>query len=366
MPSIMLARDNRLFFIAGTLALLGLLLLAVLADVLRRRIQKKRLVRAEWRRVEDIATAKGIAGKDLELLRAVIARHAPREPLRTVTTRQQFDACVEAELARLDTRTSSGDYEQAGVRLRDLRTRLGLDFVPYGQRIHSTRELSPGQSLWIAPGSNSRADWFRTRIVEVDEAHFAATPWARGSGSPPSFAPEEAVRCHTWRDDDARYGFTVKLARFEDTPPIWVFHHSATLQRTQSREFYRLRIDQPTTVQVLDTRSTRDPATLHAQPVLSECSATITNLSGGGLALVLKEAIPAQSVLRVLLKLPGEPSLQVHIRVVGVDPITRQRHRLRGGFLDIDDDTRDSIARYIVQRQQLLLASEDKTGEGTG
>jgi len=108
---------------------------------------------------------------------------------------------------------------------------------------------------------------------------------------------------------------------------------------------------------------TRDITKLHQQPVAAQFGGTITSLSGGGLALLVDETIAVQSVLRVKLKLPGEDPFRVHVRVVNSEPVPRQRHRIRASFLDADEDTCDRIAHYIMHRQQLLLASEEKAGE---
>jgi hypothetical protein len=65
------------------------------------------------------------------------------------------------------------------------------------------------------------------------------------------------------------------------------------------------------------------------------------------------------------LKLPGEPPIQVYVRVVSDEPIANGRHRVRGAFVEMTDETRDRITHYVSQRQQMLLASEIRLEEGT-
>lgn len=356
LPYMTLAPEDRSLFFEWVLALCALLLLAVLIDLVRRRLQRARNVEAEWRRAEEKARQKGVAQGDWNLLREVVARWMPRAPLAAVTERHHFDACIEAELADIEGRGDLEQYEAVGALLRRLRTRLGLDFVPYGQQIHSTRELGLRQRVWVAPVSPVPPDWFRTRVAEVTEAHFALTPWPGAEGAPPTFEPGEEVRCHMRRDDDARYAFIATLLRFEPAPPVWVFHHTAKLNRIQSREYYRAHIDQETTVAIL-AQHTPDVA-LADRTVRIRLEGRVTSLSGGGLAVVVDQSIAVETVVRVGLKLPGEKPIQVYVRVVDDEPVADGHHWIRGAFIEMTEETRDRITHYVSQRQQMLLASE--------
>ena len=357
MTFLVLPEGRQLTFILMVGVFFLLFVAAVLVAVLRRR-QRNQVITAEWRAARDIAGRRGVSGKDWDLLRKVIERHSPREPLSAVTVQQCFDACVEAELARLETLGDAAQDESLGALLRALRTQFGLDYVPYGRPVHSTRELSTGQPVWIAPAADPSAEWFRTRVVSIDEAHFSITSWSGAQTGMPKVRPSDVVRGHMWRDDDARYGFATALVRFDETPPIWVLHHSADLKRTQSREYYRIHVDLPTRAALLDAQTPIDTQQLGLHPAGTHFDGTITSLSAGGLALVTKDAAPVQSVLRIALKLPGEEPVKVHVRVVGVSPVSRQTYKVRGSFLDVDEETRDGIARYISYRQQMMLAAE--------
>ena len=71
--------------------------------------------------------------------------------------------------------------------LREIRARLGLDFVSYGQPIQSTRELNVGQPLWLAPSGLQNPRWQRASVVAMDEAffHVAARQDPRQPGDTP-------------------------------------------------------------------------------------------------------------------------------------------------------------------------------------
>ncbi len=346
-------------FNVAALAFLSLIVLAVVLDILRRRRQGRIRLEQAWQKAEALAYEKGFSEQDWNLLRDVIAAWAPKSPLETVSNRLAFDECVDAELAELEAAGDFDEYECVGVELRKFRAMLGLDFVPFGQPISSTRELNTGQSLWISARAQGEKKWFRTRVTQVDEAHFYAIPWP---GHPKVSSPPEPgtrVQCAMWRADDARYRFSTELMRYESETSTWVFHHTDDLERIQSREYYRIHLEQSTTVEVIDRQGIKDIDSLPQTPPVNRIVGKIVNLSGGGCAIVVDESVPAGAYIRIKLKMPGETPVKLYARVVDISPLMHDRRLLRTCFVGIDDDTRDCIAQYVLYRQQLLLASEE-------
>lgn len=360
---IAIAQGNQVLFLEWTLGLFGVLLLAVLVDMTRRRIQKVRYADVEWRKAEQLAKRKGVADDAWVLFRGVVERCMPMEPLRAVTELRAFEECVEFELATLEAGGDQNAYEEMGALLRRLRTRLGLDHVPFGQQIRSTRELSPRQPLWVSAAEDTSPQWFQARVAEVTEAHFAIIPKPGGGGAPPTLTPGQDARCHMWREEDARYMFVATLLRFEPNPPTWVFLHTAELNRIQSRDYYRAHVDQTTTVAVLAAH--RGDLDVADRPVRTRLEGRVTSLSGGGLAVIVDQAVAVDMEMRVGLKLPGEPPIHVYVRAISDEPIGSGRHRIRGAFEEMTDETRERITHYVSQRQQMLLASEIRLEEGT-
>ncbi len=358
-PFFWIDQEYKELFNLAALALLSLIVLAVVLDILRRRKQSRIRLEQAWQKAEALAYERGFAEQDWDLLRSVIETWTPKAPLETMSNRVAFDECVDAELAELESAGDFDEYERVGVELRKFRAMLGLDFVPFGQPISSTRELNTGQSLWISVEVQGDKKWFRTRIAQVDEAHFYAIPWP---GHAKVSSPPEAgtrVQCRMWRADDARYRFSTELMRYESETSAWVFHHTDDLERIQSREYYRIHLEQSTTVEVIDRQGIKDIDSLPETPPVSRLAGKIVNLSGGGCAIVVDETVPASAYIRIKLKLPGEPPIKLYARVVDVTPLMHDRRLLRTCFVGTDDDTRDRIAQYVLYRQQLLLAAEE-------
>jgi len=365
-PCLWVPHSNRALFLGGILFLITLLVLALVIEFFRYLRERRRLQALEWTRVEDAVTERGLTPEEWQLLKTIITNHRPGNPMTAVSEFRVFDACVEAELAAIEARGDMEQYEAIGGLLRGIRSRLGLDFVPYGHPIRSTRELPTNHTLWIATVSTTPPDWYRTRIIGVDEAHFVITAWPGAETSPPNLKPNDEARCHMWRDDDARYGFRAVVSRYDHDPPTWVLHHTSELNRIQSREYYRARIDQPTTVRLLKTPLNGATDHTDALTVLHQLEGRITSLSGGGLALLLNRDPGGDRLLRVAIKIPGEAPFDVEVRVVDVEPLGTGRFRIRGAFIGVSEDRRDQIVHYVSHRQQMLLAAEDRTEETLG
>jgi c-di-GMP-binding flagellar brake protein YcgR len=340
------ASQHVLFWLGATLCLL--FLVAVLIELVRRRSRRRQLIEVEWDTIHRLIREKEFSKQEVDLLTGVIRRHADDSPVQVVTARRDFDRCVEAEMKALLADGNEDQFRETGIMLREIRVRLELDYVPFGQRIHSTRELQPPQEIWLAPVSSGNAQWIRGSVLAVDEAHLHVTA-REDKGA--KFAEGGEIRCHFWREDDARYEFRATVAHKEGAPPTWSLLHVEDLRRIQAREYYRIRYNQETNIGVLS--AFRDGAEdLGHRRVVTRMRGNITSLSAGGLAAVTQHPCQAQTLMRVDIELPNETPFEVEVNTVAVDPIAGGRYLLRGAFVSIADERREAIARYVMRCQQ--------------
>lgn len=345
----------------------GFLVLAVLAsvflfEILRRRRQQNDMRKKEWNAVHDLAHERELPAADIRLLDKLLRRYAAHEPLRAVTMYKTFDTCVARYMRDYAHGRSQDLEERLGAELRSIRVRLGLDYVPFGHAIESTRELCSGQTLWAARDNEMSATWFRMRVATVDEARFSADI---GHDDPvPTFHAGEMARFRIWREEDARYVFLASLARIETAPPLWIFAHASELKRIQARAHYRVRHDQNAAIGVIPSRPNDTYDDVGNRELITSTRGRITSLSGGGFALVIEQPIPQQVVLRTALELPGEQQLPVHARIVSSSPLSQGRYLLRAAFVSIPEETRDAITHYVFHIQQARgVEAQAKAGE---
>lgn len=350
-----------------TLVMLGLgfaaLLFAAVAYEVYRRVNSIRARRAaEWRNVNEVLEEREITPEARALVERLIKRHAAATPLRVVTTREGFEHCVEAEMAAQRSKKDSSALEQQGVRLRDVRVDLGLDYIPVGQRIHSTRELHEGQWLSMAREKDDKPEWIRVMLEDLNEAYFYVVFKDAPSSAAPRIDPGERVRCRLWREEDARYLFDTEIAAYDEPPATWRLHHTKELKRTQAREHFRVRHDQPVTVGVINAPLDGEKRSVRNRSVVTRLRGRITSLSAGGCAVVLKQAVARQVMLRIGIDLPDGQKLETEAEIVATSAISGGRYLLRLQFAGLSDEERDLIAKYVIQKQQMRLAEHGQSG----
>jgi len=340
------------------LVFLGVVFIAAFFELMKKARHAREKLAERWQSAAEIAADKELSKEEWGAVKRVIQRHAPKEPLRAVTVRQVFDRVVEDEMTASRPEVYSEAFAELGLLLRDARQRLALDYIPLGQRIHSTRELYLNQVVWVAPKGERPPKWTPVTVVSVDEAFFYVTAREKDDGQLPAVRPGDGVRCRMWREEDARYVFTSTLAQETDARRTLSFHHAEALERLQSREYFRIRQDLSAEVTFLNAPAEGEDADLKDRAPIARVRGRIVNLSAGGFGVVVSQAVPKQVLLKVEAALPGAESLEVVARVVATHPISGGRTLVRGEYSGLDESTRELIARYVIQQQQVPPAGE--------
>lgn len=331
----------------------GLIALAVTIEWARRKRQRTEAYRRSWLAVERIFREKDLSSQEREAVRELITESGVSEPLSIVTTRHAFNRTLRGFMKRKRQELEPAAYGRLGQTLRDVRTRLALDFVPYGQRIESSRELTPRQTILARPEDRRDQAWFRLVVIEVDEAFLAVEPQSIQGSSIPNLHPGDYLAARLWRRDDGRYSARFEIAGGGSAGDAILLHHDNNMQRTQARAYLRIRHNQPATVGLVNVPQGGDMTGLDARPAASRLRGRITSLSAGGLAIEADQPVPSSYVvLRVPLDLPAHELFTVHAKVVGSHALSGGRHLVRGAFIDIPNEDRDKIARFVWERQQ--------------
>jgi len=343
-----------LYFLAG-LVIAGVVAVLALDSYRRRKLRRERLAR-DWESVRVILEERGIFGDDAQTIERLLKTHLPREPLRGVTTREGFETLVSSEVEAWHA-IQQGNVEKLGIRLRAIREQLGLDYVPPGQQIVSTRELHDGQWIAIAPADADEPEWIRVMVEDVNEAYFYVVLKPRTLAAPPLLHPGQRIRCTVFRDEDGRYAFETDIAAYDHPPPTWRLHHTHDFVRTQNRADYRVRHDQSVMAHVFDAPLHDDGP--RAGNTITRIPGRITSLSAGGCAMVFKQPVARRVRLVITLELPSGQPIETEVAIVGSATISGGRYLVRGRFRGLSDEDRDRIARYVTYRQRKRIALEE-------
>ncbi|MBI2433096.1 MAG: PilZ domain-containing protein [Candidatus Hydrogenedentes bacterium] len=322
----------------------------------RRRRDRKLRLDAEWRVARQIAEERELSGPEWKLLEGAIRRYQSESPHRAVTMRQYFDQIVDRDLEAVEQLRDPAVLEQRGVLLRDIRNRLGLAYIPLGQRIKSTRELYLDQVMWAGQDKDT-SEWHRMKITNIDEAHFHAAP--TGAQRTPPFKPGDTIIFRLWREEDARYEFQARLLRIEAEPHTYIFRHTRDLTRLQAREHFRVSFDQPVNVGIVNAPLNGDMHDVEKRQIVTRLRGRVTSLSAGGLAVLVQQPVPRQVLLRIPLDLDnGKPPLELTARLVDTHSLAGGQFLLRGAFVNLGEDDEEQITHFVFRKQQHHVAVE--------
>lgn len=326
----------------------------------RREATRKRLAR-EWDSIRVIFRTRKMAAEDTALIEEWLHKFARKHPLPAVSTREGFEALVMAGFAhpggghaKVQHRDAAAtSTEELGARLRTIRAALGLDHVPAGQSMITTRELSDGQWMSIARADQQPHQFFRVMVEDVNEASVHVAYKDGPASTAPKFPPGTTVRCSLWRGEDARYTFETTVVAYDEPPPTWTLKHTGKLARSQNRAHFRIRHDQEIAAGVLNAPLPgTSPADLASRPIVTRLQGRISSLSAGGCAIVFQQSVARHVLLRILVDVPGGAPIEAEVEIVSTAHISGGRHLVRGKFLGLPEDARDRIARYVHHKQQ--------------
>jgi c-di-GMP-binding flagellar brake protein YcgR len=252
---------------------------------------------------------------------------------------------------RIATENDSDLFRETGIKLRDIRNALGLDYIPIGKPVHSSRELHVGQIIAVAKEKGKKPNWIPMVLREIDETYLYIA--RKSTSSIVNFDDGEKIQCKLWRDEDAEYKFPSRIVFHGESHAEWrLSHNTGKMNRAQSREHFRMRYEQSTNVGVLNASANEDPDYIKRRRSVTKLRGKITSLSAGGCAVVFQQPIASQVFLRIEIELPDHPPFSLEAKIVATSNISGGRSLVRTRFIASTQEERDLISKFLRQRQQ--------------
>ncbi len=335
-------------------------MISFIIGILKKRKEEQKRILRDWEKIHSILTDKGFDEKEIEILEELIHQYEPRNPLGVVTSRPHFNRCLKKYITDIRKRLNFEELDERGKAIKEIIIRLGHDYTPYGQRIYSTVDLYPNQPVWIYPKDKPSALGRKGAVIDINGAFFRVAPFTEQDRLPANVGDYFLFKI--WREEDGRYQFLSKLQKIESDPEVYVFDHTFSLERFQSRAYFRARLDKPIEVDVIRTEGNYDLNQINIEEVPYHIQfstrARIVNMSAGGIALLMEKDIDERLFLRILLNPEDEKKpeyIPLCVRTVDKTNVSGGRYMYRGTFIGVTDENRDRIAKYVF-RQQLPIS----------
>ncbi len=180
--------------------------------------------------------------------------------------------------------------------------------------------------------------------------------WPTRSGIRVAVCKDQELVLLFTRADGVYSGKAVVEAAAPSPTPLITVRAVGGMERTQRREYYRVRVSLPVKMVGLENSSTGAKA--NKASGLHIIGRTI-DISGGGLAIHKEFPILPGTVFDIALTLEeDQPPLELKGRVVYSEPVRtfqgRQLYRVAMAFVDIQEAARRRIIRHIFKVQQMM------------
>jgi len=337
-----------------------LFIVAIAIELLRRRSVAQGNITSSRRDFELLAARKGLTRQEIRQMYELAKRAHVASPFPLATSALRFDEAIDAELGRLKRTVDEGD--SVAQVYSAIREKLGLNDIPLGHALPSSRFLSVGQQLVVGKTDARTEPGYPAEIVALDDAGITVS-WPVRGDKQADVHVDDRLRVAMWRPNDARYFFDTDVKNIlSEMEPRLVLRHTRDITRIQSRKFYRVEVSIPLVLHYVPGERVVSEASVD-MPVgavsrVRRFSARLTTLSGGGMSMVCDQNIPVDSVLRSHIPLEGVSiPVPVACRVLSASTSRRPgKYVLRTQFVAIDEEDRDRLFRYVSLKQQEHIA----------
>ncbi|MBN1128579.1 MAG: PilZ domain-containing protein [Chitinispirillaceae bacterium] len=228
--------------------------------------------------------------------------------------------------------------------LQSLRKKMHYGILEPGQPIISTRNLSPGQTVWILGPKKTVVG--EAAIALVRELYFTVKLIGRDFSRMPAF--ESPVRMAFTRKADGIYGIEVPLVSFDPSAGSVKCRHTLSFKRNQLRQDVRVETDLMISIRCVASEKGR---VTDAAPFMVKMS----DLSGGGLAFVTERQLAAGDTILVTATTPRLTIAGVQARILAASRHRAAQHFLyHARFITIDFEKKEKIVKYVFSRMREL------------
>jgi len=342
-------RVSELEIAVAVLAILGLAALWIFRSHWQAAMARMAQKRNARRQFVEGCRDRNLSKEELELLLKAMAAQSLELHPDLIQSNFSFDRLARGVINA----AHAPDIPRLNFLLTNIRAKLGFRPPPRSLSLSSTRELPPGQQLYIV---FENGHFLEGVVSEVDETKLAVYLPAGATIPIWAYSAGAALRIYFNRSGDARYAGVCYLLKMnlETEAVIAVLCHCEVLQRDQRRQDFR--VDEGRRVQVWVVPHiediTIDPQLLRATRSAEE--AMLEDLSGGGASLIFQRELPIHQ--QVYVNLDGHEMGQLPLARATV--IRSQRRSGRGNwaisvrFDDLRPSERQKLIQHVFARER--------------
>jgi len=283
--------------------------------------------------------------EERRLLRVIAAQSHIADMNELFTSLPVFEQGIERIVQdALSIKHDEADLQALEDLLQSLRKKMHYGILEPGLPITSTRNLSPGQSVWILGPKKTILG--EASVALVRELYFTVKLVGNDFGRHPAF--ESPVRMAFTRKADGIYGIEVPLVSFDPAGGTIKCRHTLSFKRNQLRQDVRVETDLMISIRRIASEKGK---TTDSAPFMVKMS----DLSGGGLAFVSEQTLATGDTIIVNAATPKLTIAGVQAKVLAVSRRAGSQQVLHHArFVNIDFEKKEKIVKYVFNRMREL------------
>ena len=344
---------------AGIPAIAGFIgfVFGILALLVFAHFRKKRREEEDSRKLAAHLFKKTVEELDLTSAEADMARRISSyekrsQPHVVLQSISMFEKCVDAHVGSLLAQNAGNERLSVEDRLLSgIRRKAGFRHLALEHPLVSTRNIPIGQSGPVFGTDKRNPIIHRATVTDMNEFTFSLQ-YDTDTEDVFYFDTNVELKFAFARQSDGMYGVPLKLKR-ADGSGVLESHHTLNLVRNQLRRYVRMEVSLSLRFRLI---STSDPEK-SVIPRGSTAEGKIADISGGGLSFLCEESLRVGDRISANFAFPGGEFAGVLCKVLRISlqegkSKTLYRHHVQ--FLDLDGRKRDSVVRYVFEKQRRM------------
>ncbi|MFP4163145.1 MAG: flagellar brake protein [Chitinispirillaceae bacterium] len=260
-----------------------------------------------------------------------------------------YEKCVDAYvdyLFGLD--LSPEQFLEEEIVLKNLRNKMGFNFLPPEHPLISTRNISVGQKVSIFTQSSKVPLARNCTVTLINEGGFTVQAEDDQKSKLLVNAGTELLIAFT-RQCDGVYSVVVKVKSCEMVGKL-EFFHTLDFSRNQMRNHVRMEVNLPLRLRIVDS-----PGSESGKVSSQKYTCRIVEVGGGGLSFFHNEPLKLGDVLLLSLQLPNGIVSGIRAKVLRISFLegkTTEQYKHSVQFLHIDPRDREQIVHFIFEKQR--------------
>lgn len=294
----------------------------------------------------------GLTEREISELRSLLRHEPSSSPQAVFQSVSFFERCLHAEVQELQhTRMPAEERDMLATVLRNIRTKLGFNVLPFEHPLVSTRNISVGQVLSVF--GQSRKSPLIQRAAVVDNTPFLLRiQYNVQQEDAVKFSLGDPVKLVFARQNDGFYGIPIQVAGFDNAGTV-SFYHTLDLKRNQLRQYVRIEVNIPLKFRLITTSDPDKSEVKRGQMV----EGRVADISGGGMSFLSSVALKPGDTVSLNFRLPQTAfggTVGRILRVSLQEGRTQTQFRHHVEFQNLPQGKRERIVKYVFERQRQI------------